>query len=352
MPPRGRARTPRRTRRPAREPEWVGLTDAELLEWRLCDLGLRLEDTALADRVERLHAELGRRGLVFRPYVWLSTDWFTPDGLAGFAVPFYLAHTRLARLERRMVFAVEGGTRDACMRLLRHETGHAISNAYGLHRRKSWRQQFGRVSDPYRDTYAPKPRSRDFVLNLDNWYAQSHPIEDFAETFAEWLRPGWRARYAGWPALEKLEYVDEVMRSIARARPRIGRYEKPESLPRTRRTLADHYAEKRARYGDEFDVADDGELRRLFVHGPAYAGRRRAAAFLRESRASLRRRVARLTAQPAYVVDQVLNEMIDTCLVLDLRLARSERETRVDAAILLTARIMATLHGGYPRYAR
>ena len=54
------------------------------------------------------------------------------------------------------------------------------------------------------------------MLNLANWYAQSHPIEDFAETFAVWLRPGsrWRSRYADWPALRKLEYVDALMQEV------------------------------------------------------------------------------------------------------------------------------------------
>ena len=152
----------------------------------------------------------------FRPYVWLSTDWFTPDGLSGFAIPFFLAHPRLARLEGRHMLEVEGGGHDWCMKLLRHETAHAIDNAYRLRRRKRWREVFGRASEKYAEAYLPRPLSREYVLNLDDWYSQSHPLEDFAETFSVWLQPRsqWRRRYADWPALKKLEYVDELMERI------------------------------------------------------------------------------------------------------------------------------------------
>ena len=160
---------------------------------------------------------VARAGLSFRPSVWLSTDWFSPHGVPGFAVPFYLAHPSLLRIERRIMFDAEGATHAWCMKLMRHETGHALDTAYRLHRRKSWREHFGRASTPYTATYVPKPGSRDYVDNLDDWYAQSHPIEDFAETFAVWLasRGRWRAYYQGWPALRKLEYVDALMREIA-----------------------------------------------------------------------------------------------------------------------------------------
>jgi len=321
---------------------------------RLCDLGLRLEESAVAPRVERLRDELARRGLRFRPHVWLSVDWFTPDGVPGLAVPFYLAHRRLVRLERRHMAEVEGGSRDQCLRLLRHETGHAICNAYRLHRRKRWRAAFGSVATPYRATYVPKPYSRKYVVNLRNWYAQSHPLEDFAETFAVWLQPGtrWRRDYDGWPALRKLELVDELMSEIA-GRPALERSrERPESLPRMRITLREHYAAKQARYGGDWVTVDVRDLFPLFSNDPAHAKRRSAAAFLREHRTLLRRRVARLTGQHRYVVDQALDEMIDDCLIAGLRLARGERETRLDAAIVLTVRVMNQLHGGYPTYAR
>ena len=140
----GRTLTPARPR--ARHAGWwIRLPDDELLDQRLCDLGLRLEGTALEGRLARLDAELERAGLRFRPHAWLSTDWFTPDGATGFAIPFFLAHPRLMRLERAQMLEVEGGTHEWCMKLLRHEAAHALDNAYGLHRQRRWREVFGGV---------------------------------------------------------------------------------------------------------------------------------------------------------------------------------------------------------------
>ena len=162
-------------------PWWLSLSEQELLGVRLCELGLGIEGTALESRIEQLMGELARAGLCFQPSIWLSTDWFSPSGVPGFALPFYLAHPRLARLEGTQMFEVEGGNRDWCMNLLRHEAGHAIDTAYRLRRKKGWRECFGSPAESYYTTYTPRPTSRYFVHNLDNWYAQSHPIEDFAE---------------------------------------------------------------------------------------------------------------------------------------------------------------------------
>jgi len=312
---------------------------------RLCDLGLTIEGTALETRVEQLYEELERAGLKFRPHVWLSTSWFTPDGVTGFAVPFYLAHPRLARIEHRQMFEVEGGNHSWCMKLLRHEAGHALDNAYRLHWRASWRKTFGNFSRPYRQTYLPNPTSKRFVQNLDYWYSQSHPAEDWAECFAVWLQPGsrWRRRYADWPALRKLEYVDRLMSELP-DRPRVVSRRRPDSLPRLRTTLREHYAQKQEHYGMGHPGDYDQLLSRLFTDDPGYQHRPTATSFLRRHRQELRERVAALTGQYRYVVDQALREMIGGCKKLGLRLMRSERETRIGAAILLavvTGRFLA-----------
>ena len=203
-------------------------------------------------RIQQLYRELERRHLHFRPHFWLSDEWYTPDGVPGVAIPFYLAHPRLAELECSQMLEVEGGTPEWCMRILRHESGHAIDNAYRLRRRRRRQQLFGLSSQPYPEHYTPRPYSRSYVLHLEPWYAQSHPDEDFAETFAVWLTPksSWRKRYAGWPALKKLEYVDELMREIGRrSRPRRARAARRRSAPLLRKTLREHYREKRQRYG-------------------------------------------------------------------------------------------------------
>src|SRR5690606_10071189 len=145
----------------AREPRWASYSDEELLDLRLCDLApdLSIEGTWLEARIEQLYRELERCGIVFRPHFWLSDDWFTPEGVPGIAIPFYLAHPRLARLEEAQMLEVEGGTPEWCMRILRHETGHAIDNAFRLRRLRRRQQLFGRSSVPYPESYAPRPYS-------------------------------------------------------------------------------------------------------------------------------------------------------------------------------------------------
>src|SRR4051812_37092358 len=109
---------------------WTRMSDEQLLGLRFCDLKLKIERSPLARRVRRLYRELGKRHIGFRPHVWLSEEWFSPDGVPGIAVPFYLAHPRLERLERRMMRNVEGGSAERGMRILRHEGGHADGTAH------------------------------------------------------------------------------------------------------------------------------------------------------------------------------------------------------------------------------
>ena len=170
---------------------------------------------------------------------------------------------------------VEGGTKEWCMRILRHEAGHAIDTAYGLHRLRRWQAVFGKSSQPYPEEYQPKPYSKSFVRHLENWYAQSHPDEDFAETFAVWVKPrsNWRTQYEGWPALKKLEFVDELLAEIRERRPRLRSRERVDPVRRIRKTLRTHYAEKRKRYGLDAGYSFDNELRRLFSDAPESARR-------------------------------------------------------------------------------
>jgi len=345
---------PRRTQgapaRPGRARCWQQLSEEELLDVRLSRLGLRIEGSPLEPRIERLERELERAGLRFRPSTWLSTDWFSPHGVPGFAMPFFLAHPRLARLERRKMLQVEGGDRRWCMKLMRHETGHAIDTAYRLHWRQSWREHFGRASSPYRASYVPRPGSRRFVDNLDDWYAQSHPLEDFAETFAVWLASNgrWRSRYRGWPALRKLEYVDRLMREIADRPQPVRSRERTDSLPSVALRLREYYERKQGHYGREDRSVYDRDLGRLF----GTEGRRSASAFLRERRLELRRQVAGWTGQRPFVVDEVILGMLRRCRELGLRVVRPERETSEGAAVLVTlhtARIQRMRHREYFR---
>ncbi len=332
-----------------RAPAWEKCSNQELLEWRLCDLGLTLEGTWLELPIQRLQAELDARNLRVRPHYWLSEEWFSPAGVPGIAIPFYLAHPRLKRLERAQILEVEGGSHAECLRLLRHEAGHAVQHAFRLHRRKRWRELFGSSTLPYPDYYRPNPGSRRYVVHLPDWYAQSHPDEDFAETFAVWLTAGsrWRRKYLGWPALRKLRYVDQLMHEIAGQRAPVRSRARPDSVHRLKTTLADHYRARRERYLVLASRAYDQDLLRFFTPIEESTSRSPAAAsFLRSHRAEIRRMVARSTGKHELALDTVLGEMIARSRELKLRAVGRQRELIINFAILLAARSAEFLYRG------
>jgi hypothetical protein len=334
--------------------EWQDWPDEKLLDLRIGQLGVSVEGSVLAQRTAALEQELEARGLAaFKPHFWLSNEWFTPDSVPGVAIAFYLSHPRLERLERAMMLEVEGGTPDWCMRILRHEAGHAIDNAYKLRQRRRRQQIFGPSYKAYPEYYDPRPYSKSFVLHLDSWYAQSHPDEDFAETFAVWLNAesDWRARYADWPALKKLEYMDVLMKDIAGKPMQVQTRRKVDPLPALRKTLRSHYERKRRHYGLLHPGFYDRDLRRLFSDRPEHAANMKAARFIARVRRDVRRMVAGWTGEYQYTIDQVIEAMMRRANELDLRLTGPEDRAKSDFLVLLTVQTMNYLHSGRHRVA-
>jgi hypothetical protein len=316
------------------------------MQLRFKDLKLGWRQTWLADCMRELNQELAERGIPVRPHAWLSSEWFSPSDTPGIAFPFYLAHPRLMRLERKMIIDVEGGTVPECMRILRHEAGHVIQHSYRLNRRRRWQELFGRSSTRYPDFYRPNPASKNYVQHLRLWYAQSHPDEDFAETFAVWLRPrsDWRKRYEGWPALKKLDYVDELMAEVADERPMLTHRHLVDPLSRMTQTLEEHYAQKQALYATPTTTIYDRDLRRIFSDEPRHHRAPAASTFLRHHRARIRRMVAKWTGEYQLTLDSVLDEMIARCRELRLRAAGNQRELIINFTVLLTAKTVHSLY--------
>ncbi|MEO8443535.1 MAG: putative zinc-binding metallopeptidase [Gammaproteobacteria bacterium] len=337
----------------ATPPWWAGLDDEALLDLRFRDLGLKLAGSPLAPAVDRLYGELGKRGFRFRPHVWLSVEWFCPDGVPGFAIPFYLAHPRLAALERRQMHEVEGGNARWLQRILRHEAGHAIDNAYRLRRRRRWRQVFGPASRPYPSRYTPRTTSRDFVMHLGHWYAQSHPTEDFAETFAVWLAPNstWRTDYEQWHAVRKLRFVDDLMVEIRAEPAPVRRSAQVEPLGRNSDTLREHYAAKLNSPDRTETRRYDRRLRRVFAPPDGTPGRQSAAAFLRQVRPELRRLLVRRCRLHPYLVSHVLRLVIRRCRDLELCVNQPLRLTKREALGLLEHILFDFVRRGRERYA-
>jgi hypothetical protein len=223
------------------------LTEAELLATPLCEFNFELRSSRLMKPINKLKFELNSKKINFIPTIWVSTDWFSPDGVHGFAIPFYLFHPRLLKLQKEYVGRVEGHTEKSIMKLLRHEAAHALDNAYGLRKKKRRQALFGCSTTPYPKNYVPNPNSKNFVRHLDEFYAQSHPDEDWAETFSTWITPdlNWEEKYKKWKVIEKLEYLDEIFKSLCFVAPKLKRVRAVECITKDKRTLQEYLLEKR-----------------------------------------------------------------------------------------------------------
>ena len=331
---------------------WTRWPDERLLDTRLSDLRLNIGTGLVASALRQLEHELATRNIVLRPHWWLSDCWFCPDGVPGFAIPFYLAHPRLMQLEQQFLLEVEGGTPESCLRILRHETAHALANAYRLHLRQAWRRRFGRASRVYPESYLPRPGSRSYVIHLDHWYAQSHPAEDWAETFAVWLDPHsrWRERYQNWPALKKLEYVDAVMQEIRGTKPPVRTRRQVDALPTLNITLREYFEQKQARLRADFPRFHEEQLRQIFP--ASRSGRReRASRLVRRLRAELLGIVAAWTSESRYRIHLTLDHMIGRCDELDLYAGRDPVANRTHLVAALVMLYMGSLRSGAARLA-
>jgi hypothetical protein len=343
----------------ARRPKAVGgdtlanMTDEELLDLRMCDLALSIKGSELETRIEKALDELRANDLDFKPHFWLSDEWFCADGIPGIAIPFYLAHPRLEKLERTQLLEVEGGDEKWCLKILRHELGHAIENAFRTRRLKARRTLFGRSTEPYPEYYSPRPYSKSFVLHLDPWYAQSHPDEDFAETFAVWLTPNsqWRERYAGWPALKKLEYMDTLMNELRGKRAPVRNSKILDPHTRFTKTLREHYEKRKVKYGKEHPSFYDKDLRILFSSEGEFSKNPTAASLIKRRRQMIRATVSRWTGAYQYTTDQVLDAIVQRCVELNLRLTSPEDIAVKEFTVLLTVQTMNYLHSGRHRIA-
>ena len=328
--------------------DWSALSDEELLEKKISELGLKLLGTEIEPMIHELYEELSRKGLYFHPPCFVGDEWFCPVGIPAIFVPFFLTHERLRKLERKIILEVEGETKPWFMKLIRHEAAHAYSFAYRLNRKKKWQQNFGLSSTRETDTYRPRPYSRSYVLHLDDWYAQSHPDEDFAETFAVWLTPefDWRERYKGWKALRKLEYVDELMSTLAGKPPlhqpkfRAGEYECLDVK------LRSYYEQKRNLYEESYPDFYDKDLRRIFTGNPGETGCAKASRSLKTHRRQILNSVCIWTNEKKYTVNQLLMSLIARCDELNLHVKRGDSTFPLHVTSYITTLVMNYLFTG------
>lgn len=241
---------------------------SRLLATPIRDLGLTIAGTPLEPVLAHFQKELHKAGIVrLRPNFYLSTEWGVPFGTISIAIPFYLARPDLTAMHAQRVGHLEGIGTANLLRYLRHEMGHVVNYAYQLFEQEEWIKTFGSITQPYAESYRPQPFSRKFVRHLPGWYAQKHPDEDWAETFAVWMTPGhdWRADYAPWPeALAKLEYCDRMMRVLNGRDPPVTATELDEDVSELASSLDDYYRATTNLDGDPLPPGLDGALQAIF----------------------------------------------------------------------------------------
>ncbi len=314
----------------------------ELLNTPICDLGLQLEGSPVESLIHRLYRELESKGLQFHPEVYATDSWGCPNEVPVIGIPFYLLDRRLQKIEEEQTGEIE--TPQIVKMLLRHEAGHAVNYAYRLYKQPQWIELFGAFHKPYRDNFRPDPFSRQFVRHIvhhryGKTYAQKHPDEDFAETFAVWLTPrsGWRYRYRNWPALRKLQFVHKLMQELRDENPRVTTGPLCTPVETMDMLLAEHYGQRAERYREAAQGYVDDKLQEIF---PPVGGRTLTPAvdLLRKHHEHLLNRVSRWSGLDEEESGTLLSKLEDRAEALGLFFRRQELAAKVmDVTALATA---------------
>jgi hypothetical protein len=326
-----------------------------LLNTRVCELRFDFEDTILNRCIQKLYSELAQKKLPFRPRYYFTCggdEWGCPDRVPWIGIPFHLADNRLVRIEREMGYT--SYDKKDLMFLLRHETGHAINYAYELYDLPGWTEVFGDFYRSYPGNFRFKfnPFSRSYVKSQGEpkYYAQAHPDEDFAETFAVWITPrsNWRYEYRNWPSLKKLEFVDTLMKQLRNRKPNVlsGPLDSPYQSKSY--TLIEYYGEDIDQFKDKALGIYDEDLRRIFS-GPTNGHRKTVLAkdLIRRNRRFLVTTISEWTGAREKVVIPLVSKFFIRSNELGLALSpEGEGLSLASLTALGTAVVMNYLHTG------
>jgi hypothetical protein len=320
----------------------------ELLSKPIRDLGLKLEGSSVERYVHQLYRELEKKGLrKFRPLVYLSDEWGCPSEEPVIGIPFYLADPKLQKLEREMNDLEDSRQ---IMMYMRHEAGHAFNYAYELYKTEEWRNLFGSFRKPYRDAYKPIPFSRRYVRHMEGWYAQKHPDEDFAETFAVWMTPRskWRQRYKGWGAMAKLKYMDRIARRFGDAEPLKPQGHTDITVEEMEDTVEQFYESHALEQRDAGELLLETDLQDIFNVSPRKRkGVRPAQDFLRENRKLIVDKIGYWSGVQRPLVRNLVESIEKRAGELNLRVEiSSEKQALAEIIVFITALAMNYLTRG------
>lgn len=327
------------------------LSETEILKLRFKDIAWSLKDSDVEKYLFQLTEELKSKGLNFIPKFFLGDEWFSPEGMNAISIPFYFSNPRLKSLEISIMLEVEGDQADWFMKLLRHEAGHCFDHCYKFSKRKKWQQIFGNPEKEYKpENYRPRPLSKSFVRHLDRWYAQAHPDEDFAETFAVWLAPDsqWQKEYSQWPlAFKKLKYIDELARESQTLKNRASTGSLPSSVQKLSSTLEKFYQKKKREYADDYPDFYDEDLRKIFNGTEIHTKKEFSAdKFLLRHRKQIVSTIVWSTHEKKITVDALVKRLATRCKKLDLKLGKTDLITTMEVCSFLTSLVKNYLFTG------
>jgi hypothetical protein len=330
--------------------------ETNLRTTQIRDLGLQIEGTRLESILKEFQAELDAVGLTrLRPHFYLSTEWGVAFGSIAVAIPFYLAKPELEEIQAEQVGHIEGVSKSDILRYLRHEMGHVVNYGFRLYEQQEWVKLFGSITQPYIEEYHPQPFSRRYVRHLPGWYAQKHPDEDWAETFAVWMTPGqdWRRSYEKWPsALAKLDYCERMMSEIRDREPPVKIEERDEDVGEIAYSLHDYYSNLKLG-DDQLPPGLEGALMAIFEdlglpeNSSPEAPRKPAAALIRRMERDLVANVYRWTGHFPERTRPLVRYLAERAEELK-QVYAADREAEVATALttLVTALAMNHVHRG------
>jgi len=331
--------------------------ETTLMEWNkpLSEMNLKIEGSSLEKLISRLYSELERREIRFKPRFYLTDTWGCPNKVPLIGIPFYYSNSVLSQIEDRMNGDLED--EHELMKTLRHEAGHAINYAFRLYSLKEWQDTFGRFDEPYHDFFHPNPQSREFVKHLyqqvgsyaGRIYAQKHPDEDFAETFAVWLTPRskWRGKYRNWGALKKLRFVDQLMREIGPKKPLVTDGERINPIENLNITLLEYYNKSEERYRQKAQGYVDDVLQEIFSTNGKGEKRIPAGAFIEKNRNHLVDMISHWTGEKTSSVTPLIDKFIDRAKDLSLNLSpRRQSRKLIEVTALATTLVMNYTYEG------
>lgn len=272
--------------------------------------------------------ELWARGVDFEPKLWVSDDWYCLDGTIGIATPFYLVSADLTQYIFQKTGIVEGKNSSEALKILRHEMGHALDNAFDLRKCPVRQKLFGQSTLSYPTSYFAQTTSHEFVNYLGGGYAQSHPDEDFAETFAVWLTDRrWRSNYRG-KALQKLRYMDQVMSGLRHQRPVKKKFLRVDAIEKDTRTLSQYINSKNTERKNHLRGNFGKVLLSTFAKNSFRADNIKASEFLKSERQEIVKKVAAQTALRNSELVALIRRMEETSFVNELVLSKSQEKTK------------------------